>query len=344
MLNNYSYMDSESSAILGLVDSYLVWHNENQPARGHKQYHPSAFGRCLRLMQYQRYEEMGLIKGEHKNIDPFVSRIFGNGHSMHDRWRGYFEALGILRGYWLCTNPMCSLYDNDGNIIKYDLNDLKSNWDTLISKRRIYGKEHLQGCLKPKRCVCGWEKFHYEEIEVVDKELNFAGHADIILDFTNFDPAKMDIKDNLLFKTDNIPNGIVVVDLKTINHFDYQDVAKGVPHNYYIIQLMIYANILQCDYGVLIYENKNNQKACAFKIGKSSDYLYPIVKKQARLMNEMIGVEKNGQILNLLPPPRPDKNSKECEYCQYKTHCHASPIWQDPKLNEARIEFYGDLL
>ena len=42
-----------------------------------------------------------------------------------------------------------------------------------------------------------------------------------------------------------------------------------------------------------------------------------------------------------LPPPRPEsKSDYECKYCEYMEICHASPVWDNPKLNEIRLKFY----
>lgn len=340
------FITPEITAVLGLVDTYLQWENANQPPRGHERYHPSAFGKCLRMMQYQRYEERGLIKGEPGGIDTHILRTFGNGHAMHDRWRTYFEGLGILRGYWRCQNPLCAATDNNGTIDpKISIADLMADPGHWLKLRRTYGTEELQGCFRPEQCICGWKKFHYMEIDVVDKDLNFAGHCDIILDFSHFDPAKWQ-GEKKLYNPDDLPKSNVVVDMKSINHFDFQNVAKGNPHDYYQVQLMIYANVLKCDYGILLYENKNNMRTAAFKVPRSEDYLWPQIVKQANLMNDVVdSTDEYGEPLCLLPPPRPfDKDSKDCDWCAYKQICHSSPIWDNADLYEIRKDFYGDLL
>lgn len=345
-MSDFEYLPPEVSTLLSNVDACIIWEHEHQPPRGHEVYHPSAFGNCLRLMQYQRYEERGLVKGEKKKPSPDLCRIWGNGHSMHDRWRGYFETMGVLRGYWQCSNPFCGFWGDDGELISTNFNELYKKDNQWGKRRRVHGTNNLQGCFKPDRCVCGCKKFKYEEVDVVNKELNFSGHADIILDFSIIEQlkAKEIIK---VLNLNHIPTKPIVVDMKSINHFYYQDVAKGNPHKYYLTQLMIYINILQCEYGVLIYENKNNQKSCAFKVNARSEDLYPHIVKTAKIMNEMTEVvDENGEKLNLLPPPKAvfkDEESDICKYCEYTKLCYSSPIWDDPDIDQIRKDFYGDI-
>ncbi len=337
------FMAKEATNIVGLVDTYLSWADKNGPPRGHEKYHPSAFGKCLRLMQYQRYAERGYIEEQHEEHAPNRCRIFGNGHSMHDRWRAYFEEIGILRGYWNCTNPLCQMFDDSG----YARTDDAASFLMLPPqnrKPRIYGMDHLQGCFKPQRCNCGCFKFAYEETDVVSKEMNFSGHADLILDFSKFDPDRFaGVKQ--LFNFDTLPTKPIVVDMKTINNAGFQDVAKGQVHPEYCTQLMIYANILDCEYGVLIYENKDNQRTTCYRIDRDSETLFREVQRQAKEMNEMVEViDKDGQVHHLLPPPRYSKTNKNCKYCNYRAFCHSSPIWSDPNLEQLKTDFYGLLL
>jgi hypothetical protein len=120
-------------------------------------------------------------------------------------------------------------------------------------------------------------------------------------------------------------------------------VAKGNPHFDYIIQLTIYANILDCDFGILMYENKNDQTTCSFRVDLNPP-LFAKVCEQAEKMNAMVDVEgDDGEVLHLLPPPRPkNQNDKQCKYCKYKDRCFASSVWDDPDLDAERLKFYGD--
>jgi hypothetical protein len=335
----------EVSSVIGLVDTYLRWKNANQAPRGFEKYHPSAFGKCLRLMQYQRYVDRGYIPAPEVSPEPSMIRIWDNGHSLHERWRSYFEELGVLRGYWRCNNPLCSAFHDNDYVNPDALHDFKEDPSDWYPRRRWYGRDQLQGCFKPEKCVCGCTDFYYAEIDVVSEELNFYGHCDMILDFSRFDPARFEgVKSS--FIPEYLPKRPVVLDMKSINMFNFQDLASEGKDFEYMVQLMVYANILDCDYGILVYENKNNQKVIAFKVEKSSTDMFENIKQQAKKLNDLVSVvDEDGNIHHKLPPPRPrSRDSKKCEHCEFSKICHASPIWEDPELDEIRKDFYGELL
>jgi PD-(D/E)XK nuclease superfamily len=345
------FRDPAADSIVGLVDSYLRYNSQNNNHRGFEHYHPSAFGSCLRLMQYQRYSERGYIPTYVQTHDQNQIRISDVGHSMHDRWRSYFENLNVLRGYWRCNNIYCGIFDNNGNEDKsISFSDVKNNQEHFLKLRRNYGRDHLQGSFKPEQCICGSTRFRYDEIDVISEELNFKGHCDMILDFSSkqFDPEKYTNyqSEYSYFKLDALPKNPIVVDMKTANNYAFQDVAKGNSKSLYLIQLMIYANVLDCEYGVLIYENKDNQKTVSFRVNRDADTKWLEVNKQALAMNDMVEVlDDNGEVQHLLPPPRAfTKDDRECNYCPYREICHNSSVWEDNELDAKRSEFYGTLL
>jgi hypothetical protein len=263
---------------------------------------------------------------------------------MHERWREYFEAIGVLKGYWTCKNPLCVATDENGYCNPDAIADYRQGeWEY---RPRRYGRDELQGCFKPDKCVCGHTEFHYDEVDIVSKELNFYGHCDMILDFSRFDPAKYEsVRQDYL--PEYLPKKPIVVDMKTINMFDYKDVVDGKEeHKDYLVQLTVYANILDCEFGILIYENKNTQETFALKVPRNADTWWPEICRQATAMNEMVNVEfEDGTIDHLLPPPRPlSQDTKACTYCKYQSTCFRSGAWDDPELNEKRKEFYGILL
>jgi hypothetical protein len=340
-----SNISPEAAAVNGLVDTYIRWKKTKAPPRGHLVYHPSAMGSCLRRMQYQRYAEMnvGDIRIE-KEIEFNSSklRLFETGHHYQERWTNYFYEMGLLKGIWKCDNVFCYLWD-DNSVFQED--EEKKNRLIEKDQSRVYGRDSLIGCFKPDKCVCGCKNFTYQEVRVVDKELNLAGSADLILDFSNFNP---DMFENIkkTFNFDFLPKGAIVADMKTINANGFSELLRTGPSMKYKLQLTIYANILNLDYGILIYENKNDSEMATFKIDKGDRTLWPIVKKQASLMIKMAGLEVDGEKKYLLPPPRPvKKDYNECKtQCEFKEQCHASKIWDDPKLEEKRRNFYGNLL
>lgn len=296
--------------------------------RSYHYYHPSEFGKCLRKAQYKYYEEQGLISVEKKVFEPQIQRIFDNGHSMHDRWAKYAEYLGILRGVWQCDNPLCYKFDNDG---KFD-----NNRDSKYPRK--YGEDEKLGIFKPEKCICGSSRFSYREIGVNSEELNIKGNVDMILDFTHINS---DVSEELekLFTLDEWPQTPIVVDMKTANSRNFKKVDYEGPHKEYIIQLNIYANLLGCDYGVIIYECKDNGKINGFQIPKDED-VFESIKFQSLKLQELAKSEPPQ-----LPPPRPlSKDEYECKNCEFKSNCHASSIWKHDSIDRYRQEFYRNLL
>ena len=324
------------SSVLSLIEAHMKYKHLNGPPRGFEIFHPSAFGACLRRMQYQRYAENNVsgLKMPESNADGNLIRIFDNGHTIHDKWASYWEDIGILKGVWQCSNPLCYIFDDNGSL-KEDIKINENTYEDLNT--RVYGKKKLKGVFKPEKCKCGNTDFIYHEVSVKDKDLNISGHADLILNFQHLDVDKYeDI--GIGIADDNFPENDIVVDMKTTNSRKFRAVMNDGPPLSYRVQLTIYANLLDCEYGVLIYENKDNSKIAAFKIERSEDDIWPIIKKQSKLMQKMYDKQ-------MLPPPRPDsKQDYECRYCEFKDICHSSDIWDDPDLDKKREKFYRKLL
>ena len=340
----WAKMDEDILAISGLVDAHLRYKNTQGPPRGYGYYHPSAFGKCLRLMQYMRYESMGLVESQKEEVESVMIRIWDKGHNMHRRWAKYFEEMGVLRGVWQCTNPLCFDMDDPNSTKEDKLRKLQSPFhyvdedgkDQYISK--VYGLDDKLGAFKPEKCTCGSTHFIYHEITVSAPELNLKGHSDLILDFSKLNLQKF--KDaGILYDGSNLPTEPVVADMKTCNDYTFkQKVCHMGPSLEYQIQLSIYSNILGCKYGLLIYENKNDSTLRMFKIPAGTETMFEHVKKQAETMNKMVEFK-------MLPPPRVfEKDSYECTKCPFAKICHSSKIWSDPQLKEKRQAFYGNLL
>jgi len=336
MSGEWLFVPEEVRAFNYLMDDYMQVHNKNGPPRGYERYHPSAFGKCLRQMQYYRYAQQGFLPMPVQSVESNMLRLWEVGHHTQSRWEKYFSDLGIIRGVWRCVNPLCKSFKDDGSGYK---STEELDQSVLDIRPRVYGKEEKCGVFKPERCACGCTRFDYEEIHVEDKEMNLDGHCDMILDFSNLNMSKFEgFKTS--FSADQLPKGIVVADMKTCNQYAWDNkVMKVGPSLEYQIQLTIYANILGCDSGLLIYENKNDSKTKAFKIPKNEDTWFPVIKEQARLMNEMVPHKK-------LPPPRSfTKSDYDCKYCPFAQTCHASKVWDDEMtLKEKRKKFYRNLL
>ena len=338
MNTDFSQTPPEIASVLGIVDTFLRWRETNAPDRNYKIFHPSAFGHCLRQMMYKMYEEYGYINGKEVEHDSKLLRLWEKGHNMQSRWERYFEAVGILRGIWTCSNPTCRFWNDKGEYVPTTL--------ASLGPPRVYGDDDKIGCFKPEKCCCGGTYFHYGEVPIRAPELNIFGHSDIILDFSRFEADKLDGVFRS-FNIDLLPKKPIVVDMKTINQNGFDSMTKfgKGPSWEYQIQLTIYAHILDCEYGVLIYECKNDSAIAAYKIERD-DNAWNTIKRQATIMLKAADAKgADGKPLHLLPPPRPSKKTCwECKKCLFKKYCHASDIWDDEKLEEKRKKFYGVLL
>jgi CRISPR/Cas system-associated exonuclease Cas4 (RecB family) len=160
------------------------------------------------------------------------------------------------------------------------------------------------------------------------------GHCDQVLDFSHlskdFKESKMgeEIKDLLSW----LPEKPIIVDMKTIGKNQWSKIEREA-HFYYIVQLTIYLHILDLDMGIIIYERKDDSEVKMFRVEKNDD-MWSVIIRQAELMQAMADKKS-------LPPPRPESKSDfDCRYCEYMDICHASPVWDNPKLEELRKKFY----
>jgi CRISPR/Cas system-associated exonuclease Cas4 (RecB family) len=339
-MSNFTNVSKEVTSLMGLIDTYKRWKNyQTKGDRSYKHYHPSEWGKCLRKQQYKHYTELGLIEVEHATFDSKILRLFDKGHNMHDRWTTYFDDIGgVLRGRWRCSNLICYLYDDKG-FLKKDVKDEDISKVMSEGKTRIYGRDVQAGSFRPEKCVCGNTNFTYLEAFVEDKSLNLKGRSDMILDCTNLDKDRFkEVRSTFDMRYLPTKGKFIVGDFKTINQssWTYQLEKRG-PHKEYIIQIMIYSYILGAEYGVIMYENKNNSEMKWYKIEKNDDW-WETIKWQAKTMIEMTNDRK-------LPPPRPtSKTTYDCKQCEFKQLCHKSKIWKDKDLDSKRKNFYKILL
>ena len=330
---NQTYTPQEVISIMNLVETYIRYRTVScRGDRSYDHYHPSEMGKCLRQQQYKHYAWKGLIEVKYPDPDSEKHRLFDKGHNMHKRWSNYFDKIGgILLGRWQCKNPLCYMFNDDG-----DRNDTFSI-DNLYKngKGRIHKGENNSPIFKPEKCVCGYNKFKYLETHVRAPELNIKGNADIVLNCENLKEERFKgVRISYNQKFLPIGKSKVVIDMKTCgsNAWKNQVMAKG-PHKDYLIQLTIYTHILDCDYGIVAYENKDNSKMAWFQVPRN-DTWWEIIQTQVKTMIEM---SKNKK----LPPPKYEsKKNYSCSYCDFKSLCHKSKIWESPSLDKKRREFY----
>lgn len=341
-----TYEAREITSLLNLVDTYVRWKTVSKRSdRSYAHYHPSEWGKCLRMQQYKHYAWKGLIDVKYAEPDSTKQRLFDKGHNMHIRWQEYFADMGVLMGKWKCKNLLCNMFNDQGNPITaytyggYDAD--KARLQLYESKKsRIYGED--EPIFKPDKCVCGCRNFEYLETKVEAPELNIKGRADVILNCDNltedrFQGVRMTYNPKYLPRK----GGKVVGDMKTIGSKSWANqLKKRGPHKDYLVQLTIYAHILNCDFGIIMYENKDNSEMLWYQVPKN-DRWWEIVQEQAKIMIEMASDKKRKK----LPPPKYEKkNTYACKYCDFRNLCHQSKIWSSPNLEKNRNDFYKDLL
>lgn len=341
-----SYTPKEVSSLMGLVDTYLRHKAEVVEAgsRSYDHYHPSEWGKCLRMQQYKHYAWEGMLKVTPNHFDSRMLRLFGKGHNMHVRWTEYFGEIGVLKGFWRCQNQACKMFDDNGKprVLTQD-----QICQMFAGNPRVYGTEEKFGVYEPEKCVCGCTKFEYEELAVVAPELNIYGHCDLIFDCTNLKADRFKgVRETFARKYLPQDGQVVVGDMKTIGSSAWKNqLERKGPHSYYLVQLTCYVHILGCDYGLLMYENKDNSEMKWYKVERNDEWWEDICW-QAKTMQDMAkSTDANGKPAPKLPPPRPTaKSSYDCKNCDFKAICHASPVWDKPNLKDMRKQFYKRLL
>jgi len=336
MAINNTYTPQEVMSMMNLIDTYIRWRTvSTRGNRSYDHYHPSEFGKCLRMQQYKHYAWKGMIDVKYPEPESQKHRLFDKGHNMHDRWSNYFDQIGgILLGRWKCKNNLCYMFDDTGQIKKdYSLEQIyKENKTRVFEGKCGYS-------FKPNKCVCGCSDFEYLETHVRAPEINMKGNADIVLNCRNLKEERFKgVRISYNKKFLPIGKSKVVIDMKSIgsNPWKNQVMSKGA-HKDYLIQLTIYVHILDCDYGIIAYENKDNSKMQWFHVPRN-DVWWEIIQSQAKTMMEMSKEKK-------LPPPKYDsKKNFACTYCDFKSLCHKSKIWDSPTLESSRREFYKSLL
>ena len=78
--------------------------------------------------------------------------------------------------------------------------------------------------------------------------------------------------------------GKAVLELKSINDKGFNEL-KNSPKQDHFIQLQIYLNLLKQDYGIVLYENKNDQKLKAFKVQRDIKVWETLLERCINIMN-----------------------------------------------------------
>lgn len=256
----------------------------NNSFRDYSYFHPSEWNKCRRWTVYQYYKQMGYIKADLALpvVNTTLQKIFDNGHYTHDRCKNYLKKTGVLKGWWMCCNFM------------------------EHKTPKMFGKEEKTGIFCPTQCECGCKKFEYCEMSFLDPETNWGGSIDAIVDCSKYLEGDLSQSDRLL-----------VIDFKTINHFNFSKLSGPKKEHYTQMQIYFYLSGLK--YGKFVYENKNTQVWEEFLVIRDDEWLEVESKKAKELA--FIAKTTNSKGQRVLPPRPYTEASDECSECAYSKLC-----------------------
>tara|TARA_R100000808_G_scaffold3763_1_gene12919 strand:+ start:18544 stop:19224 length:681 start_codon:yes stop_codon:yes gene_type:complete len=78
-------------------------------------------------------------------------------------------------------------------------------------------------------------------------------------------------------------HGPTIIELKSINHKGFAALTEPKPEH--TVQLQIYLNLSQYEYGIVLYENKNDQKIKAFGAKKDPEKWETLANRCLAIMN-----------------------------------------------------------
>jgi len=79
-------------------------------------------------------------------------------------------------------------------------------------------------------------------------------------------------------------HGRIILELKSINQKGFDGLIEQ-PKSDHTIQLQIYLNLAECEQGVVLYENKNDQSLKAFVVKRSLEVWNTIIERCIRIQN-----------------------------------------------------------
>ena len=79
-------------------------------------------------------------------------------------------------------------------------------------------------------------------------------------------------------------HGRIILELKSINQRGFEALIEQ-PKAEHTIQLQIYLNLAECERGVVLYENKNDQTLKAFAVQRSTEIWNTIIERCIRIQN-----------------------------------------------------------
>lgn len=172
--------------------------------------------------------------------------------------------------------------------------------------------------LKDMEAVLGRHRFRVLEIEgrCLYPEMFIAGHLD----------ALIMIKENGVWET-------YVIDFKGANNWAFETVFRGgKPIDKHVYQLATYCMVREVDKGILIYDNKNDQRYKVFPIKITPEQLSEIRQWTREVVDLMEDEE--------LPPIDPDCKGGTFLYerCRYTPLCYGT-MTEAELINHAYRDF-----
>ena len=120
---------------------------------------------------------------------------------------------------------------------------------------------------------------------------------------------------------DCVFNGDFVVDFKSINRFSFQALSKpyiAAKKRKYVYQIQFYMDILDKEWGCLLFKNKDTSALKEFWYKRSPEMLAQALVKLAKITKANL----RGKLVK-----RPfTKSSYECKNCPMRIHCWGSPV------------------
>ena len=270
-----------------MYDNWLTSGHLDGQYRDYSYFHPSDLGYCIRKAVLMKLDFPGRFY-----VMPRLQRIFENGHSTHARFQEHLGKMGVLYGNWICSN--CE---------------------------KVLGKESRIGIPRPSNChycknpktrevfdnkgnrIWGPEPiFHYKELRVENSVMDVKGHSDGVI---------------------NIKGTNHVVDFKTCSQAAFNDVKiRNQPMEAHVFQINIYMYILQVDYGLLVYENRNDLRIKEFLLKKDPAVLKEVINRikvaKAALENNTVPEIP----LGLTDTSFACAGYPGCPPCPFFYHCH----------------------
>jgi hypothetical protein len=218
--------------------------------------------------------------------------IFDNGHGVHHRWQKYLDNANVLRGAWKCPDPKCG---------------------------KIWGLDEPLGIFNPVRfglpkvaaagsfeCTCGnrTELDYHELVVTSDKEFNFKGSVDAIVDVRG--PLG---QDKPAAKSD-----IFVVDFKSCKSTYFEEIVHAKWEH--VVQIHVYMWLLNLDMGVVLYECKDDQKLKEMPVPRDPT-LIERIKTESKWLLSVLEANKM--------PPIPSGFSQSkipCYFCEFANRCY----------------------